>query len=95
MPSGIGAFLYDKRHRFHGLMADLHSRSMFNIEIFRAGHQARPVRIAKPASVTDCVSAVTGSDAQWQGIALDMTTCGAQAAKSAGLLPGLSANAMR
>ncbi|TCS35634.1 nicotinamidase-related amidase [Paucimonas lemoignei] len=51
--------------------------------------------LAKLVLVTDCMSAVTGFDAQYQGFVQDMAARGVQIARAADVLPELLANAGR
>lgn len=54
-----------------------------------------PKDLSKLVLVTDCMSAVTGFDAQYKGFVKDMAARGLQIAKAADVLPELLANAGR
>ena len=54
-----------------------------------------PGNLSKLVLVTDCMSAVTGFDAQYKGFVSDMIARGVQTAKSADVLPELLANSSR
>ncbi len=51
--------------------------------------------LSKLVLVTDCMSAVTGFEAQYEGFVREMTARGVQTAKAADVLPELTANARR